>query len=517
MDVPPPTHASLLDDSAGQVAANPVSRSRWHTLYAHYTEAADASAKARVRQRLLAQVAAGGVAGYFRATFLAAVTGEAAYTSQAAQIALKLKPFDAERLASLVHLEWGCAVAAERSHHGFVQRLRAARLPALIRCLGDALERSAGATLAARPVSAPRRVALLANYLGGSSHPPTVMAISHAALLQAQGVEVRLFSCQEIDLPAQNDYAGHPLGVLLPSVTPAQLGAMVPQGLTVTLSDARFSLMRRWRDMLAQIALYDPDLVLFVGFCSPLLAPLYAARPVLGLCVHGVPPLAPVDCWLASDRARHGIDSQDWGSSLPPARGYHYPFRTLMQAPGPPAPRTPGRTVLLTVGARLVTEIDGDWAARMVELLRRDSSLVWLLVGGAGALPPALAGVPPAQLQLLAHRQPVDAVFAQADIYLNPARLGGGISVAEAMAAGLPVLALDGSDGGHKLGELGQASQEAYFTELAALIADPARRRRMGAAMRERYVRTLDLAQAGPALLTAAAAAIARFGHRKRD
>src|SRR5262249_40201033 len=152
-----------------------------------------------------------------------------------------------------------------------------------------------------------------------------------------------------------------------------------------------------------------------------------------------------------------GQSRAHWGPSMGASLACHHPFRVRER------PLTPGVTraslglpddklILVTAGARLHTEIGGDWAAAMRELVAGRSDVLWLMVGGDGCLPPALDGCDPAKLRLMPHRTDIQDLLRHSDIYVNPPRMGGGFSVVDAMAAGLPVAAFRGTDGGNKLG-----------------------------------------------------------------
>jgi len=85
-------------------------------------------------------------------------------------------------------------------------------------------------------------------------------------------------------------------------------------------------------------------------------------------------------------------------------------------------------------------------------------------------------------------------VLSQADVYVQPSigEESFGISVAEAMACGLPVLASNFSALPEVVGEgesgvlLPRGDVDAWTSALGSLLADPARRRRLGAAARAR-------------------------------
>lgn len=510
----------LLQDALARTLANPADGRRWQQLFVRFEQCAAAPARQAVLARLARQ-SFDGVAGFLRATLLARLSGERGHIERAAALALSIAPLDVERLHAFVAYEWGEALRDGIDRAGFVARLRQARAPELVALMGRELVAQTAAPLAPRAVERVARVALVTPFLAGAGHTPTVLALEHAALLQRAGLQVQLFAPQDQVQLEPGHYLGHPGQLVGMPPDLAWLRAALPAGVPASLSDPTFSLPERWRAMLALIGAFDPDLVLFVGLQSALLAPLYAARPVLGLCLHSTPPMAPVDVWLsaAAEHCGEGAGAAVWGAALPPAWGQHYPYR-LRYRPAPARPRealglAPGQLALVTVGARLGEEVAGPWAARMAALLARRAELVWLLVGGNGALPAALAGAPAGQLRLLPQQAGVADILAASALFLNPPRMGGGFSVAEAMAQGLPVLTLGGSDGGAKVGALAAAGLDDYFARLDAYLDDAALRARDGAALRLRFEQSLDLERAGPALLAAAELARRRYQARR--
>lgn len=104
-------------------------------------------------------------------------------------------------------------------------------------------------------------------------------------------------------------------------------------------------------------------------------------------------------------------------------------------------------------------------------------------------------------VEFLGFRTDVDALLARAGALLAPTpREGLGIAVLEAMAHGTPVVA---SAGGGHLETVGAVAPEVLFPPgdadaaaraLDALVADPARRAALGAALRERQQESFTLA-----------------------
>lgn len=509
--------APLLLDALERVIANPTASQRWHTLLDHHEAARDREARGAVRASLLDQVPDDGIAGFFRATFLAWVTGEAHFVARAGHLVQTIRPIDCERLMAFAAFEWGRALVGGGGRGGFVARLRGAGLPEVVGLAGAHLGRSAG--LAPRRVDRVRRVALVASFIGPQGHAPSGLALQHARILCEHGLEVQMFSGQELLMPDMPQYLGHNGRAQVAPPDMAALAELVPSGVRLTLGDPQFSLMRRWQRVMAGVTAFDPDLVLFVGLHSPMVEVLYPVRPVLGLCVHSVAPMASVDVWLAADPALAGRWDAAWGASFPPAWAHGHPYRVALKPVGGPVTRAalglaPDSVVLVTVGARLCDEITGDWAARMAGLLQRHPQTVWVLAGGDGTRPAALGAVEPNRMRVLPHREDVRSVLRGCDVYVNPPRLGGGFSVAEAMAEGLAVVALADADGGNKIGGFAVNGIEAYFSRLEALIEQPGLREQTGRALQELFSTTLDLARSGPSLLAACELSVDGFRRR---
>ena len=512
----------MIRDAVAQVALNPTMTALWKALAGVFRACPTEARRTLIETEVASTVPDAGLAGFYRATFLAYLADRPAQIERAGALALVALPVDANRLVAFFNLHWGLAILQPGGHEAFTTRLRQARL-AEIQCL---LGRQLQAGRARRNPAAfgrtgrtGRKVALVVPHLANANHPPTSMAIEQAALLAGQGLEVTLYACQELDIANASHYLGCGREVLAPSCDTAWLAARLPCGVTAQVADARLSLMRRWQDMLALIDANAPDMVMMVGLGSPLMFPLYASYPVLGLGVHALPPMAPLDAWLSADPAPPMAGPAAWHSGLPPAAAHYHPYRARRPDIGAPLARAElgvadDALLLVTVGARLADEIDGAWAAHMLALLDANPHAVWLLAGGTGAMPPALDQAAAGRILRVAHRPDIARVVSACDIYVNPPRVGGGLSAAEAMALGVPVVSLTDGDVGAKLGELGQPDIGRYFAYLAELMADRRLRLRDGRRQRALFDATIDLGASAPSLLEAFALAVRRFRAR---
>lgn len=103
------------------------------------------------------------------------------------------------------------------------------------------------------------------------------------------------------------------------------------------------------------------------------------------------------------------------------------------------------------------------------------------------------ADAAPGSVMTRPHQEDIGSLLAASDIYINPPRIGGGFSVAEAMAASLPVVALHGTDGGNKLGEMAALDEEGYFLKRQILLESEASRTSTGAQLHAVFEQTLSL------------------------
>lgn len=179
-----------------------------------------------------------------------------------------------------------------------------------------------------------------------------------------------------------------------------------------------------------------------------------------------------------------------------------------------PAPRTVTRralglpgdaAVLITVG-ELTTRKSTDLVVRQLPRLARERD-VRLLVVGQGAEEEAWRALArdlgvADRVRFLGFRSDVPDLLAASDVLVHPARVEGfGYAVAEAMAAGLPVVATNASslpelveDGGTGL-LFPPGDGDALAAALETYLADPERRRRDGERGRERATREFALAR----------------------
>ena len=506
---------TLLLDALDRLLKEPQCARRWHYLMAIWIETRDETEQRSVLDVLQNLPDCDARTDILRLTFLARATGESRFENAAAVQVLAAEPSDPDRLAAFMAFHWLSALQTLEARADFTAALSAGRVPEMAKRLTHDAVQMLPANFLPRAPKEIQRIAVVVPYVGHQFHTPSVMAVEQCAVLARQGRQVRIFSAQELTPPDASEFRGDGRDLQLPPLNAQAWQALLPAGVGMTISDSRFSLAGRWRKLMPIVAGFDPDVVLLVGLYSPFAAALHTVRPVVGISVNTVPPIAPVDVWLTGDPALAGRET--WSADFPPPLPVFHPWRVKRSNKPSQVTRAElglekNAVIWITAGFRLEHEIKGEWASRVLQLMSRYPNVIWLLIGGTGTLPQALQSAAPGRIRALATRDDLPGVLRCSDVYLNPPRMGGGFSVAEAMAESLPVTSFAGSDGGDKVGDLALPDMTAYMERLAALTENPSLRKEAGGVLRKRFVERFDIEASGPALVSACeqAAALAK-------
>lgn len=479
-------YLALALDALGAVKAWPEHAPSWWRLTGSGVLAGDA--KTRVAGEVESFQPRSAQARWFRLSALHTLTGNQDYLAQMGWLAAELPGTD--RWMSFAMFVWweGISLSADRA--ALRKLLLDTGVPGLLGTIGERL--AAGAAEAPGRCEELRRVAIVAQHLSTGAHAGTAITFNLRAVLERAGVQTQVVSPQELSLPEMRGYSAFAQAVDMPPPQVSTWKLRIPGDASIVYSDPRFSIAARWKSIARQIGGFQPDVILFVGLWSPLVWLLRQSFPVLGLSLHAMPPLAPVDVWLAADTG----DDSHW-PGLPAPQKHPFPFRFWPSQPGDAASRSaievPQEAMLMvTTGHRLSVEMPADWCAGIVALLEEHPGLHWLLVG----LQPqhhakfaALHG----RVRVLPAQEDLAAWIKLCDLYVNPPRVGGGASIAIAMDLGVPVVSFAGSDGGDKIGDLAVRSPEAWRARLDQWLGDAALRRQAGAQLQAKFRDELDL------------------------
>jgi len=446
-----------------------------------------------------------------RLSFLKDITGEACWEKKLAVHLLTTRPVNADSVAGFITYTWGKALKNQIARESFIESLSYAHLPELVSLLGSEAQRYFPPLKPQPSNELIKRVALVAPYLSDKNHTPSQMIVQQSLVLKMLGYEVRIFSCQELIIPDMLCYTGSDEQVILSPLDINFWQFALPSGVGLVCGDVRYSLPARWQVISAAVTEFSPHVVLFCGLFSPFVTALFKNYPVVGLNVHALPVMASVDVWLSSDQSKRWNQDPLWVPFLSPACTHYHPYRIKTTVAQSMLKRkdidiSDDAVLWISIGWRLCDEIKDSWAQSMMALLNQLPHVVWILVGSN--IPPALNCARSDQIKSLGYRNDVAELLLLSDIYVNPPRMGGGFTVAEAMATGLAVVSFSDSDGGDKVGSHAVSGNNDYLQRLTQLSVDGAQRLEMGQKLKERFSKTFDITNSGASMVQALETAV---------
>ena len=344
-------------------------------------------------------------------------------------------------------------------------------------------------------LSAPRRIAIYTPQIASMRHGGTALTMHILGALAKLGCSLRVFTGQEPHVAMAEQLNGAGAYIIKQAMEAATLVINSSETFQVKVPDLKLSLGYRLAVTQKTLDDFDPDLVVFVGFLSPLACRLYERYPIVGLSIHAMPPIVPLDSWLAPLK---NTPAQQTLPGLPEPVAIPFTQR-FWPTPKPIAlSRTSlgiaqKHTVLLTTGSRLTEEIKEPWLLFMLDFLNSRSDCCWVIVGVTAERVPNWATGRPA-IHFVGPQLDLMPWIAMADIYVNPQRVGGGTTVANAMERGVPVLSFSDGDGGDKVGKFAVVDMESYFAQLANWVDKPKEREAVAAALQERFHAVFSLA-----------------------
>ncbi len=150
--------------------------------------------------------------------------------------------------------------------------------------------------------------------------------------------------------------------------------------------------------------------------------------------------------------------------------------------------------VLVTAGNRLETEINPEIVGIVGEVMRRNPRVVWMLLGVQDEME-ILENLGPSFVRMWnrvvtkGYVHEIGDYLALSDLYVNPRRTGGAVSMALSIYGGTPVLTFPGNDAGtFVIDELVCADAERYRDLLQELSQDESRLAHLEEKQRGRFV-----------------------------
>jgi len=520
----------LLEDALNHLLVEPEQSVNWSRLNRTLVAVSEpATCKAAV-YAILDRVPPVGIAGFYRNLLACRCRLGTSYLRKACDYVLTTKTPLPRQLAMLSYM-WHEALRSGVSREAFRQVCAACAMPELAAQIqSDIAAKAKNWSLRFRRRRG--RVALVLTEAGRAMHPPTRVALDHVAALLRANYSVEIFSAFEWQIADLPEWLGiseawQPLPPPLENLADWRqyLGEVLTQdiSISVTLANRQLSPAYRYHAVLTRLAEFAPEWIVLIGLTSGMAQVLYTHYPVVTMSTLSVPPMVPTDVWL-SPAYPPRQEVNPWLDTMPIGRIVPRILRLATSNPVISQNRQNIRAalnlpdtavVVMSAGGRLNNELPRPWLVQWRNFLAQQSDVVWLLVGTEKEIPDLNNLIPTQQLRRLGFVPDLLTLTAQVDIVANPPRLGGGTSVAIAMAAGVPVVSYVDCDGGDKVAHFAVADDESYFACLGYWVQDESARTEAGAAMRALFESRPDEAQMAREFLDAGNLAMELFRKRR--
>lgn len=343
-----------------------------------------------------------------------------------------------------------------------------------------------------------KKIAFLVDQLLAVKHSPTKVTLDYALFISKHYPEY------EVEIFVEDNFISCPAEIIIPYYYAAAKSNELKeehrkylQGSSVHIeySDSSQSKRQRVCSMVRKICRFNPGVIITTSDISLTREVVYSYYPIVYLSLGGFNFSTLADAYLQLNLREATTFYQRFPYIKPE---FIHEFRYGLSLPK--ATKLLKREeyglgnedlVLITVGNRLAAELDEEYLKSICGLLKEKVGLKWLIVGLAELkyLKDNYQDLLGKKIILLSYEEDLMALYNICDVYLNPRRHGGGISVAMAMEQGLPVVVFsDPSDGLTYVGEANGVGYDlkSYLGEIERLCTEHTYRTKKGSQMKKR-------------------------------
>ena len=343
-----------------------------------------------------------------------------------------------------------------------------------------------------------KRIAFLVDQLLSLQHSPTKVTLDYIINICKADPEY------EIGLFVEDNFNSCPEEIIVPysysAVDSWRLSAEHKkhlQGFPVIIkySDSNQSKTQRVRSMVQEIVQFEPEVLITTSDISLSREILYPYFPVVYFSMGGFNFSTLADAYLQVN-LKEAIDFYKQFPTIKPEFIHEFKYGLDLPKPKKRIKRedlgfSQDDCIMVTVGNRLDAELDEEFIANICQKVQQKANLKWLIVGEAKLkyLTENYKELLGEKIIRLNYEKDLMALYDICDMYINPRRHGGGISIAMAMDRGLPVVIFSNpSDGLSYVGEKNGVGHDycSYLNEIDKLYSDPDYRAQKANQVKER-------------------------------
>lgn len=282
---------------------------------------------------------------------------------------------------------------------------------------------------------------------------PSIIARNYALEFAGLGCEVKIFVlCSEVNdeydnISLQKNYYVEKFD----SCTIYSDSLLEEKGIEIEAADSKNTRLRL-RNTVTEIIEYQPAFILDMSDeCFPEAYSLIRYFPIINFPMRGNSYSSAADLYMFGDIDKVIKDNAIYGT-MPPEKLRKVLLANLCTHSNNTTTYTRDNFgfdkddfVIVTVGSRLHLEIDDELIENVCELLTEENLFKWILVGSnvESNNPNFNKFIREKRIIQWGYEKNLEELYSICDIYLNPIRTGGGVSIRLAMKCGIPIAMLD--------------------------------------------------------------------------
>ena len=352
-----------------------------------------------------------------------------------------------------------------------------------------------------------KRIAVIVDQLLALKHSPTKVVLDHIINLKKH------YNEYEIEVFIEDNLYMKEVNEILPNLYTSAMSEdyikihsdyLKNTDIKINYPDMSKNKEQIIKDTIINIDKFNPEVIFSISDISLSSRMLYDYYPIVYLSMGGNYLVNKAHVYLCGNKdeiikcnKKHNIISNDRIMEFYYGLDFEKP-RHLKTREGLKV--NPGDFVLISVGNRLYAEFDEEFIKGICEYLENKDDVKWIIVGNCefSYINENYKELLNSKIVKIAYEQDLMALYDICDAYLNPRRMGGGISIAMAMEQALPIVVFSNpSDGIIYVGTENTCgySMEEYVSEIERLNEDKEYRKSKSQIMKNRIKEfTFDVA-----------------------
>lgn len=347
----------------------------------------------------------------------------------------------------------------------------------------------------------PNHLVIVVGQLLSYNHAPTKIAIDYAnnLLKSYPSLKIKIVVEDMFNYSPNELFFVYPFFAADSSTLSREHKNLLYPSIEIHYSNSNLSRKKRLQDDIKAIIDFKPQWILKIGAPDSLAVDqLYDYYPVSSLSMGGAEYSEYADVYTSAYSQE--LIKKEYIKYKIQKRKYHQlrtGFSFLKKSTTERIPKSDESVFLVTVGNRLSQDLSEHYVDELLKVLNNNPQVVWFIVGTNHheyINKKYSKQVADGKIKYIPYEEDLMEFYSICDIYLNPFRKGGGISIAMAMSVGLPVVCVKGdNDGAVYVDQQNCFDEIEYFNQVELLIKSESERHNSGNVMKKRIMENFNV------------------------